>query len=683
MLAGYRVERLLGRGGMGAVYLAEHVRLGRNVALKVLSPELAEKDDFRERFIRESRLAASIEHPNVIPVHDADEFEGVLFLAMRYVRGLDLKQLLEQQPEKRLSPEQVLPVIEAVAAGLDAAHARGLVHRDVKPANVLIEQPSAHVYVSDFGLAKLVDDTGLTRTGLFLGTVDYCAPEQIEGKEVDARTDVYALGCVLLECLTGQRPFLKDDDRAVIFAHLADPVPAVTTRRPELPSTLDGVVATAMAKYPSIRFSSCGALAVALRNALAVPAEGPTDARPERRLEETRAAETRPEPARPPAAPTRTAPQPSPAAPGRRRSRVAVGLAAAALVAVGAGAAAFAVLRGGDDDPTLTATSTAAPAIGDGFAQAVDDIVGRIAPQQRAVTDRIGSLVFTERALAGLESVTDELTSAVVRGQGAADVLAPANPQEQAVARELEDALSEHERYARAVSRLARTAAPGARQLRAVVAGAGRVATAYGLVAEALPELAAVPISEESHQRLLTLRPPSPRPAPTQQRAIQLAPLLNGPRPDDPVDEGRCFGPYRSGSYLQIAGARYSTSFVQCGDYDYGNPARANGDYTFRTPSGRAPARLVRLTALAGVDEASSSSQRGATVTWTVAYSGEDVCSTEATWGGRPSVGRLLDCRFPAGANDISRIVIRQRVSLVSGGQFWAGLANPVLTIAS
>jgi serine/threonine protein kinase len=200
-LAGYQIEGVIGRGGMSVVYLAEHVRLGRKVALKVLAPELAGSERFHDRFLRESKLAASIDHPNIVPIYDADETGGVLYIAMRYVEGLDLKQTIRDNGP--LEPVRASVIVDQIASALDAAHARGLVHRDVKPANVLLTQGD-HVYVSDFGLTKrAVSVSGLTETGQLIGTIDYVAPEQIRGDPVDHRADVYSLGCLLFECLTG------------------------------------------------------------------------------------------------------------------------------------------------------------------------------------------------------------------------------------------------------------------------------------------------------------------------------------------------------------------------------------------------------------------------------------------------------------------------------------------------
>jgi hypothetical protein len=265
-IAGYRLEALLGRGGMSVVYVAEHLRLGRKVALKLLAPALSHDDSFRERFDRESRRAAEIDHPNIIPIYDAGEADGQLYIAMRYVQGSDLKTLIEQ--DGPLGVGRTLFILEQAAAGLDAAHARDLVHRDVKPANILIEQPSEHVYLTDFGVVKhTAASQGLTRTGLFIGTVDYAAPEQIEGLEVDARTDVYALGCVLYECLAGKGPFDRQGEVAVMHAHLTEAPPRLTGVRPDLPKGLDGVVERAMAKDREERYASCEEVTAAARAA--------------------------------------------------------------------------------------------------------------------------------------------------------------------------------------------------------------------------------------------------------------------------------------------------------------------------------------------------------------------------------------------------------------------------------
>src|SRR2546425_511966 len=268
--AGYRIESVIGRGGMGVVYLAEQLRLSRRVALKVLPPELAEDERFRDRFIHESKLAASLDNPHVVDVYDAGEADGALYLAMRYVEGTDLKTLIKR--EGPLELERVLALLTQVASALDAAHQRGLVHRDVKAANVLVEARTSpdreHAYLADFGLTKRPDSiSGLTKTGQFLGSVEYAAPEQFEGKKLDARTDVYSVGCMAYECLTGAVPYPRDNEAAVMFAHLRETPPKVTASRPDLPAALDVVVGTAMAKRPEDRYPAAGALAEALEAA--------------------------------------------------------------------------------------------------------------------------------------------------------------------------------------------------------------------------------------------------------------------------------------------------------------------------------------------------------------------------------------------------------------------------------
>ena len=265
-VAGYRIERELGHGGMGRVYEAEHVQLQRKLALKVLAPHLTQDQVFRERFVHESQLLAAIDHPNIIPIYDAGEADGLLYIAMRYVDGDDLKALLER--EGALDPERAVGIVEQVADALDSAHSRGLVHRDVKPANVLVEAEGQRVFLTDFGLAKRLQGQGLSGAGLFLGTVDYAAPEQIEGRPVGPPVDVYGLGCLLYEALTASPPFAKETDVAVVHAHLLDPPPAVTAVRPELPAGLDDVVARALAKSADDRYATCGDLAADARAAL-------------------------------------------------------------------------------------------------------------------------------------------------------------------------------------------------------------------------------------------------------------------------------------------------------------------------------------------------------------------------------------------------------------------------------
>ena len=368
-IGAYVLGEVIGRGGMGVVYRATHVHLGREVALKLLAPQLSGNDEFRRRFLRESRLAAQLDHPNVITVYDAGDFNGTLYIAMRFVEGIDLSQLLREQG--RLEPLKAVSLLEQVAAALDVAHEHGLVHRDVKPANVMIA--SGRCYLTDFGLTKQATEdaasAALTRTGSFLGTLRYAAPEQIEGREITAQTDLYALGCVLHECLTGAPPFDKDSEVALLYAHLSEPPPPPSKIRSDLPVAIDGVVAKALAKAPQDRYRTCGELMSAARAALTAQAGQTMIAQP---------------PA-PPAPPTLAAQPPAPptaevaeaaetvAPVGRRGSRRVV------LLAVGAAllAAAIAVIvlaTGGGSGKGARSLSAAATTVGnspDGIAHPV------------------------------------------------------------------------------------------------------------------------------------------------------------------------------------------------------------------------------------------------------------------------------------------------------------------------
>ena len=293
-IAGYRLEEQVGRGGMAVVFRAQDERLGRLVALKILAPALADDDAFRQRFVRESRAAAAVDDPHIVPVfaagevsvrqhrtsqhgtgqHGTGEHQGVLFIAMRYVAGGDVRALMRR--EGRLSPARAAAIISPVGSALDAAHAAGLVHRDVKPANILVDvqfgRPD-HVYLADFGLSKAAFATsGLTGAGQFLGTADYISPEQIEDRPVDGRTDEYALACTAFELLAGAPPFRRGEAMAVMYAQLSEPPPLLTSRRPGLPPAADQVFARALAKAPEDRYASCREFADALRMAFGLVA---------------------------------------------------------------------------------------------------------------------------------------------------------------------------------------------------------------------------------------------------------------------------------------------------------------------------------------------------------------------------------------------------------------------------
>lgn len=273
-IASYQIEELVGRGGMAAVYRASDVRLGRQVALKVLAPELARNDAFRQRFIRESRAGAAVDHPNVIPVFEAGESGGILFIAMPFVAGQDVRALIRRLG--RLPADRVVSIVTQIASALDAAHGHGLVHRDVKPANMLLgtvgdDRVPDHVYLSDFGLSKQsVAPSGLTATGQFLGTIDYMSPEQVEGKAIDGRADLYALACAAFEMLAGQPPFRRDQNLAVMWAQVSAPPPSIRNWRPDLAPEVEAVLSRALAKSPADRYASCREFAAALRAACAI-----------------------------------------------------------------------------------------------------------------------------------------------------------------------------------------------------------------------------------------------------------------------------------------------------------------------------------------------------------------------------------------------------------------------------
>jgi YVTN family beta-propeller protein len=376
VFAGHRIEGIAGRGGMGVVYRATHLALDHVVALKVIAPDLAGDDRFRRRFADESRIAVSIRHPNVVQIHHAGEEDGLLFVTMDLIEGTDLRGLLREH--ETLDPAHAVRITEAVAAALDAAHAKGLVHRDIKPGNVLIErreEGDEHVYLTDFGLARAVEaTTGITATGAFVGTLDYVAPEQIRGQRVDARSDVYALGCVLFETLTGNPPFAARDDKvAKMYAHLQEEPPRLRVLRPDLPGELDQAIVRALAKEPDERYPSAGDLA---RAAAAASVGAPT-VEAERSVavgaaapgppEATTTAERGLAEADEPSATTlvgQTPPTPDQMPPPSRRSRGPL----LALVGAGMALAVLAVIlisgSGGGDEASTTAQTDAGGAGG-------------------------------------------------------------------------------------------------------------------------------------------------------------------------------------------------------------------------------------------------------------------------------------------------------------------------------
>jgi serine/threonine protein kinase len=350
-VAGYRLEEQVGAGGMAVVFRARDERLGRLVALKILAPALAADEAFRQRFIGESRAAAAVDDPHIVPVFEAGEASGVLFIAMRYVPGGDVRALMRRAGV--LPPGRAVWILSQVASALDAAHAAGLVHRDVKPANMLVDARAGrpdHVYLSDFGLSKgtLSTSVGLTGAGRFLGTANYISPEQIEGKPVDGRADEYALACAAFEMLTGVPPFRRDEPMAVMYAQLSEPPPPLTSRRPDLSPAADQVFARALAKAPADRYATCREFADALHAAFGLapydsgPGIIPAPGHPGIQAAAAAAADAADMPTGPVTGPLRPGPGASneaqPARHGRRRTALATlsGISVLALAGISA-----------------------------------------------------------------------------------------------------------------------------------------------------------------------------------------------------------------------------------------------------------------------------------------------------------------------------------------------------------
>ncbi len=329
-LSGYRIDALIGRGGMGVVYRGTDLRLGRPVAIKLIAAERATDPVVRRRFEREARLMAALDHPNVLPVYAAGEQDGSLFLVMRYVDGTDLAALLGAKG--RLSPSSAARIVAQVAEALDAAHLAGLVHRDVKPANVLLA--GEHVYLSDFGLGRAIDAaTRLTDSGEWLGTVDFCSPEQLRGERTAARSDIYALGCVLHTALTGVPPLHRETAAATMLAHLTEP-PSVPSASAGVPRAFDPVILRALAKPPNERWATAGELGLAALAAARAAPPAPRTRRPPARSRTARGTVVRTKlDLRPPRGRSNDAAAP------RRLSRGVLGGVVALLACLGAVAA--------------------------------------------------------------------------------------------------------------------------------------------------------------------------------------------------------------------------------------------------------------------------------------------------------------------------------------------------------
>ncbi|OBG32295.1 serine/threonine-protein kinase [Mycobacterium sp. E3198] len=381
VFAGYTIIRRLGSGGMGQVYLAQHPRLPRRDALKILPRELTANDEFRQRFNREADLAASLYNEHIVGIHDRGEYDGQLWISMDYVEGTDAAKLLRTKYPSGMPKADVVEIISAVADALDYAHERGLLHRDVKPANILLTDasPRRRILLADFGIAReLGDISGLTATNMLVGTTAYCAPEQLQGSDLDGRADQYALGCTAFDLLAGSAPFRHSNPAVVITQHLSAPPPHISERRPEL-ADLDGPIAKALAKKPDDRYPTCADFAAALGSQLnTAPSEataGATEVIP---------------------APTEVIakPRPAPAPKARGGSRgpvVAIGaLVAVAVVAVGAyfGVRVLGARNHPHNNATSPAQSAAPPASGAAPAAPTTPVL-RLSGQ---ITDQAGVL---------------------------------------------------------------------------------------------------------------------------------------------------------------------------------------------------------------------------------------------------------------------------------------------------
>ena len=398
MFAGYTIVRRLGSGGMGEVYLAQHPRLPRRDALKILPSELTADLEFRQRFNREADLAASLYNGHIVGIHDRGEYEGQLWISMDYVEGTDAAKLLRSQYPSGMPKAEVVEIISAVADALDHAHSRGLLHRDVKPANILLgdASPRRRILLADFGIAReLGGVSGLTATNMLVGTTAYCAPEQLQGSDLDARADQYALGCTAFNLLTGSAPFQHSSPAVVISQHLSAQPPLISERRPEL-AELDGVIGKAMAKNPRDRYATCADFAAALAgqpDTVSADAAGPTEVI---------------------AAPTEVIAKPqstSPAAPKARSSLRGPATVIAALVAVALVAVAAVVgvrmlgARANQPDNSAPSASVAQPSSGAPppsapaikLSSQITDVSGVLTPLERAAVDKAVTNLYNGR----------------------------------------------------------------------------------------------------------------------------------------------------------------------------------------------------------------------------------------------------------------------------------------------
>jgi predicted Ser/Thr protein kinase len=475
----YDIQREVGRGGMGVVYLATDRRLGRRVALKVIVPELAADPQFRVRFEREARVAATLEHPHVVPVYEAGEQDGSLFIAMRFIDGRDLaSQVREDGP---LAPQRLARLIVQVAGALDAAHRAGVVHRDVKPANVLLAGAGddEHAYLTDFGLTReAASESGLTVTGQWVGTVDYAAPEQIMGEPTDARSDVYALGCTVFHALTGQPPY-QGVPAARLYAHMNNPPPSACESRAGLRPEVDAAIGRAMAKDPGERYQSAGDFARALTAALTgepnleperTVAVGPALTGAPQRLDTGARTRESPTVAAPAADTTRVARAAAPA----RRARQPRVLAAVAVILVVAAAAVIALLVGGGGGEKS-------------YADKAKDAVAGLARANSSLSERFTSLT-AGTPHATIESATASTAAAERDAQGKLAALGAGD--DRALASQLTRALGAERGFLDQAAKAAAT--PSSADPQAIQSAGDAMTAAFDAVTADVGDLAAV-----------------------------------------------------------------------------------------------------------------------------------------------------------------------------------------------
>jgi hypothetical protein len=565
-IADYTIESLIGRGGMGVVYLATQRSLSRQVALKILSPDLSHDPEFRVRFGRESAIAASLEHPNVLPVHDAGTAGDVLYLAMRYVDGPDLRDLLARA--RTLTPPRAVTIVGAVGGALDAAHARGLIHRDVKPGNILVSRDGGHVYLADFGLARTADGGRITRSGSFLGSVAYCSPEQIEGVPLDGRSDLYALACVAFESLAGTTPFPRESEVAVVNAHLHDPPPRITSIDPRLPAALDDVFDVALAKRPGDRFDSAGELVEALERGLG----GYEVPQASRRRHGPVAASTLRE-----AMPAATVGEPT-SRPGRSYWIWGAVASAVVVAAAGVGVAAWLSMDDGTPDEATPAADTKPTVVAASvpLEEQIAPRIGSLVRAQSRVNTELSALTPDAQTLGRLLEASAALERTVLEARGFSTGLVARGSSGRELLRLLDAALEAHATYAgRLVQLPDDPASLTTEQVDEVVAAGDEADAAYAQLAAEAPGLPSVPVSYTHDARLALAVPDAPaEPADT-----------STPTSPSPTTQTETTQPLAVPGLTAFSGNRFSIDYPSAWQIDAAETKLSYGyDTTIRDP---------------------------------------------------------------------------------------------------